>query len=230
MGRGKTDIVEAVTKAIKATKIAHPRNFKRLIYKLKSRGYLERREDYLRITQLGKERLLRNLPKYEKERPWDGIIYLITYDIPEERKNECDFVRSYLQKLGCGMLQHSVWLTPYNPKKLIADLVKERKLVGLILVSELREGSNIGGQDIRRVIAKVYQLDKIEQEYRDFVRAAEAKKLAGAQLIMTYYSILKRDPQLPFELLSDSWWGEDAYEVYKKELRRLGLGKKEEKS
>lgn len=41
------------------------------------------------------------------------------------------------------------------------------------------------------------------------------KKLTGVQLIINYLSILKKDPQLPFELIPDGWWGEVAYDIYK---------------
>lgn len=220
---GRNELFDTISKAIHATKITHPNSLKRAIYKATTKGYLERKEDYLKITKLGKERLSRIMPVYEEKRPWDGKLYLITYDVPEERKKDRDYLRDYLKKLNCGMLQHSVWLTPYNPKKIIADLVKQIRLVGLVLVSELKEGSGIGGRGISDVVWKVYGLEKLNEEYRTFVKQVEAKKLAGTQLIINYLSILKKDPQLPFELIPNGWWGDVAYDVYRKEL--IGLKK-----
>lgn len=212
---------QAIANSIDAVKTINPKNFERVVYKLKTKGYLEKKEDYFKITRLGQKRLEQTLPKYEEKRPWDGVVYLITYDIPEARKKDRDFLRKYLQTLGCAKLQQSVWLTPYNPKKLVVDFIKERKLFGQVLVSELREGSGIGGKDILEVVKRVYNLDEINDEYRQFVRAVEAKRLKGVSLIMTYLNLLKKDPQLPFELLLDGFWGEDAYEVFKKEVRKL---------
>lgn len=217
---GKRNVSEAIDKAIHATKIVHANSLGRVIYKIKSRGYLEKKKDYLKITKLGKERLNRVLPLYEQERPWDGRLYLITYDIPEEKKRERDYLRDFLKRLGCGMLQKSVWLTPYNPKGVIVEFIGERKLAGLVLVSELREGSGIGGKDILTVVERVYKLDKINEEYYEFVQKVEAKELEGFQLLIVYLAILKKDPQLPFELLPPNWWGKEAHRLFKKEIKR----------
>lgn len=174
---GRNDLITAIEKAIHVTKITHTNSLKRVIYKATTKGYLEKKEDYLKITKLGKERLRRTVPVYEEKRPWDGKLYLITYDIPEERKKDRDYLRDYLKRLNCGLLQRSVWLTPYNPKRLIADIAKYKSLAGLVLVSELKEGSGIGGRRISDTVWKVYGLDKLNEEYRTFVKLVEAKKI-----------------------------------------------------
>lgn len=227
---GKKSVEEAISEAIQATKILHAHNLSRLIYRLKSKGYLEKKRDYLEITKLGKERLNRVLPQYEEKRPWDGRLYLITYDIPEGKKRERDYLRDYLKRLGCGMLQKSVWLTPYNPKKLVVDFIKERRFgAGLVLVSELKEGSGIGGKDILTVIERVYGLGEINKRYQKFVAKIEAKELKGFPLLMTYLAILKKDPQLPFELLPPGWWGKKAYRFFRKEVKKIEKNRKKKR-
>lgn len=218
---GKTSTGEAINEAIHLTKIVNSYNLNRLIYKAINKSYLERKADYIKITDLGKERLTRLLPKYEHRRLWDGLIYLITYDIPEIKRRERDYLRDCLIQLGCAKLQQSVWLTPYNPKKIISDFVKERKLAGLILVSELKEGSAIGGKDMLEVLAKTYNLNEINEEYDKFISKINDQTLKGPSLLMTYLSILKKDPQLPFELLPSWWMGEEAYNHYKSALKRM---------
>ena len=222
--KGKTGLIESIDNALHITKIVHPNSLKRVIYKTKHKGYAKRYKDYLKITKLGKERLSRIVSAYEEERPWDGIIYIITYDIPEEKKWERDLLRKFLKKIGCGMLQKSVWLTCYNPKRLIADFVIERRTAGLVLVSELKEGSSIGGKDIVETLEKVYSLDKLNKQYEDFARAVESGKLKGLKAIITFQSILKNDPQLPFELLPGGFWGTRAYDVYLKEHKNVNKG------
>lgn len=218
---GKTGPIQAVSKAINAVKATHVNSFKRAIYQATTKGYLERKEDYLKITKLGIDRLKRTMPLYEEKRPWDGKLYLVTYDIPEEKKYLRDYLRNRLRQLGCGMLQQSVWLTPYNPKTIIADFVKKHRLVGLVLVSELKEGSGIGGKDVQAVVEKVYELNGINNEYEDFIHEIDEGKIKGIELVIKYLSILKKDPQLPFELLPEYWSGDHAYEFAKKELRLL---------
>ncbi len=219
--KSNKDLSGVISEAVHLTKIVHRKNLKRTIYYLTTKGYLQRKEDYFKITRFGLKRLKRNLPVYEQKRLWDGILYLITYDIPEERKRFRDYLRNYLKKLGCGMLQQSVWITPYNPKRLIADFVKQTGTIGLVLVSELREGSHIGGKDMRDVLGEVYEIKKINSEYRKFIDQVEKGKLKKIQLILIYLSILKKDPQLPFELMRDNYLGEGAYYFYLKELKRI---------
>jgi len=212
---------EIVAEALHATKMIRPINFKRSIYNAEHKGYLEKKKEYYEITALGRERLKKIMPAYEKKRPWDGKLYLITYDIPEKKRIYRDYLRIYLNKIACGMMQQSVWLTPYNPKAAIADFVKQRKLAGLILVSELKEGSYIGGKDALEVVAQVYHLKDLDNQYRDFCLRVDKKELAGEKLILKYLAILKKDPQIPFELLPTNWWGEDAHDFYQIAVRRM---------
>lgn len=213
---GKRDVIEAINQAVHLTKIYNNYNLQRLLYRLQNRGYLERKENFLRVTSMGQERLTRILPKYEHKRPWDGILYLITYDIPENRKKDREYLRRYLQQLGCGLLQKSVWLTPYNPKGILSKLIKEGDLAGLVLISELKEGSAIGGRNMLEVIARVYKLEAINEQYKNFLGDCQRNKFNRTNLIMRYLGILKQDPQLPFPLLSNWWLGEEAYLRFKK--------------
>lgn len=218
---GKNELFDTIAKAIHLTKITHRKNFQRTIYFMKHKNYWMKKHDYLKITQLGRERLARALPKYEEKRPWDGILYLVTYDIPEQKRRHRDYLRDFLKQLKCGQLQKSVWLTPYSPRALIIDFVRERRLAGLVLVSELKEGSRIGGENLTKVLERLYKLDELNEQYSKFVCMADEKKLSGVKLLITYLSILKKDPQLPFELLGSNWMGVDAYEIYINELKKI---------
>jgi len=221
MSTGRTNLIEAILNSVHGVKMLNPSNLKRTIYSLKQRDYLQKKKDYYKITKLGKERLKRTIPSYEEKRPWDGILYLVVYDIPEQKRTKRNILRKYLKMIGCGMLQHSVWLTPYNPKRIIADFAVERKLIGLILVSELKEGSRIGGKDMLDVLQRVYKLDELNEDYQNLVHAQMDGKIKGWEYIINYFAILKKDPQLPFALLQDDWFGDEAYYLYKKELKKI---------
>ncbi|MEX0888117.1 MAG: hypothetical protein WDZ67_01960, partial [Patescibacteria group bacterium] len=109
----------------------------RNLEKLKTRGYLNysRGKSDVEVTELGRSRIERTVPAYEKKRKWDGKIYLITYDISEKEKISRDMLRDLLHRLGCGMLQKSVWLTPYDPREILRDFVFENNLQGKVLIS-----------------------------------------------------------------------------------------------
>jgi len=192
-------------------------------YQLKRRGLI----DYSRgiwqtaeITRIGKRRLKQILPEYEPKRMWDKRLYLVSYDIPDEQKIIRDNLRRILIKLGCGQLQKSVWLTPYNPKKALKDFVAENDLEGLVLVSDLGKDGSIGEEDNRNLVNRVYSLDELNKRYSEFLTCWKDKQIQP-EITAHFFSILRDDPQLPFELLPDDWLGEQAWEFVSKQRHSI---------
>src|SRR3989344_4986748 len=102
-------------------------SIKRALIYLKKKGLIEYAKEKVLtpiITSQGKKRLSETLPFYDSKRIWDKQVYLVTYDIPKEKNKTRNKLREYLKKIGCGMLQESVWLTCYNPKELIEDFIE----------------------------------------------------------------------------------------------------------
>ncbi len=193
------------------------------VYRLKKKGlvkYIKREKILLpQITAAGKKRLKNLLPVYDEKRIWDKRIYLVTYDIPEKKKFDRDTLREYLKKIGCGMLQASVWLTPYNPKEVLREFIEERKLAGQVLISDLGEDGSIGEEDLRELVVRVYNLEDLENRYVEFIQKwGGKKKLNDSEKTRIYFaftSILMGDPQLPFELLPEDWAGNNAYKLFR---------------
>lgn len=218
------DIYNAFEKANDSLEDLNYQKFKRAIaYLLKNdlvkKSFIGERKRLgkieLKITQEGRKRLEEIIPSYKKIRTWDRRVYLITYDVPNKEKRKRDLLREYLKRIGCGFLQESVWLSPYNPKGIIRDFVKDNNLGGLILVSSLGKDGSVGEEDIKSLIKKVYNLELLNKRYREFIHRFEAsKKVNRSELSFGYYQILKNDPQLPFELLTKDWFGEKAYRLF----------------
>lgn len=167
------------------------------------------------ITVAGKKRLTAILPNYKKDRVWNKRVYLITYDIPEIKRTDRDILRQYLRQLGCAMMQQSVWLTPYNPREVLQEFIKERNLHGTIIISDIGHDGSIGDEDIKSLIKRIYKLDKINKRYEQFIkRYQKVKATSFAQINFAFLSIVKNDPQLPFALLPDNWLSEDACDLY----------------
>lgn len=185
------------------------------VYQLKHRGlidYTKRLWQEPVITAKGKKRLQAILPRYDEERVWDGRLYLVIYDIPVGNNYLRDRLRRTLKTLGCGLLQKSVWLTPYNPQKILQDFAAKHNLPGQILVSDLGKGGSIGEEDIRGLVVRVYKLDELNRRYLEFFEIWSKKK-PQPEMLSHFYSVLKDDPQLPFALLPDDWQGEKAWEL-----------------
>lgn len=201
------------------TKINY-QQIKRTIYNLKKKGlvkYIKREKILLpQITTAGKKRLKNLIPVYDEKRIWDKRIYLVTYDIPEKKKTDRDVLRKYLKKIGCGMLQQSVWLTPYNPKEILRKFIEERRLSGQVLISDLGEDGSIGEEEFKELVARVYNLDQLNDRYLEFIQEWQGKKIDSfekARINFALFSILMDDPQLPFELLPEDWIGDKAYQL-----------------
>ncbi len=175
------------------------------------------------ITAFGKKRLRHVVPTYQKVRPWDKRIYLVTYDIPESRRKDRDVFRSFLRDLDAAMLQISVWLTPYNPQALIEEFIRERDMGGTIIVSDTGTNGAVGKESITDLVVRVYNLERINAQYEEFL--ASYKKLAPQQAIFSYLAILADDPQLPFELHPLWWEGDKAYKTYQALCQKLKKSK-----
>lgn len=168
-----------------------------------------------RITAQGKVRVKALIPSYDSKRLWDGRIYLITYDVARARNKKRDDLRRFLRQIGCGRLQDSVWMTPYNPKELIKEFVAEKKLFeDMILVSSLGQDGAVGEMEIKELVEQVYKLTSLNARWEEFIAEARTGKLQGDQLAWKYWMILDDDPQLPFTLLPDDWKGEEAQEIF----------------
>lgn len=167
----------------------------------------------IELTREGKDRISRLLPVYRENRTWNGHFYLVIYDIEERKRRERNILRSHLKKLGCGFLQDSVWLTPYNPKRILHNFVEEKNLSGAIIVSDIGRDGSIGEESMDELIRRVYQLDELNLRYKELIDLLENKKVNKIQAEFQYLSILQDDPQLPFEILPRDWLGDKVYNL-----------------
>jgi len=169
------------------------------------------------ITKAGELKLRKIIPFYDEKRVWDGQIYLVSYDFPKDKNKERDYFRKFLRDIGCGMLQQSNWLTPYNPTNLIKKFIEKHELSGdLILISSIGKNGMIGTKTLKELMEKVFLLSHLNLRYREFVYKAKSGKEKRGELIYLFLSILNEDPQIPFSFLPDDWLGEEAYVLFKK--------------
>lgn len=210
--------VEDVTNLI--SKDLNYRTIKNTIKKLIDAGlvvkHTKRSALEIAITKLGRERIDAIIPHYHEDRPWDGHLYLVSYDVPAKPKTKRDKLREYLRRIGAVLLQESLWLTPYNPRDIVDDFVTENEIGGSLLVSKLGTDGAIGKEKLPDLIRRVYGLDALNERYEDFLDTWEGKRKLGSlfSIATDFLSILKNDPQLPFPLLPSDFLGEKAYRLY----------------
>lgn len=196
---------------------------KNAIQTARKRGWVKvvRRKALPEITAAGKKRLVALLPVYDEKRVWDERMHLVTYDIPEKRRLDREQLRAYLIRIGCGLLQESVWVTPYNPIDTLRSFVEERRLKANVIVSDLGKDGSIGEEDLRSMIIRVYKLEELNIRYETWFEEVEDRGEVDHFAFVGYLAILKDDPQLPFALLPPWWKGEKAYQKVKGMLKKI---------
>ena len=199
--------------------------FKRALAEARRRKYVapvgRGRRSNPEITELGRKRLRAVTPMYQKKRPWDRRIYLVTYDIPEIRHRDRDYLRKYLTTIGCGKLQASVWITPYDPKVLVEEFVNKHTLSGTVIVSNTGIDGSIGDEDIQTLVARIYHLEEINTSHERWISSVRSQNITPDQFL-SYLAILQTDPQLPFILLPRYWKGDKAYALIESFMKRIG--------
>ena len=217
LGKGKTShgayqIIQEVSDSLEDLNY---KTLKESFSYLKRKGLIRSLKEPI-ITSAGIQRLNEKIPKYKKKRIWDKAIYLVTYDIPEEKKKFRNQLRNLLKSIGAAPLQVSVWLTPYNPSKILKKFTKTSGFSGEIIVSCMGKDGFIGEESIKQLVNRIYKLEKINDRYREFIHQHTRLIHNKSKTIVYYLSILKDDPQLPFELLPEDWMGGKAHQLYKK--------------
>lgn len=214
----------AIDEAIKNLETVNYQTIKQSLIYLKRQGLISSLLEP-EITTAGRKKLTAVIPQYHKNRIWDKVIYLITYDIPEIKRGMRNRLREQLIQLGAAALQGSVWLTPYNPRQILKEFCEQVGFKGEIIVSCIGKNGYIGSEDLKSLINRVYKLNEVNSLYSDFIgkygklgQWKEDKLNAAVQ----YLSILKRDPQLPFELLPNDWVGDEAYKLYRRLTKFTG--------
>lgn len=213
-GRSPASVMSAAEAASGITGVSKE-TLKRAFWQAQNKGLLkrtrERGKEFWEATGHGKKRLVSELPIYFKHRPWDKRLYLVLYDIPEEQKRDRERLREMLIKIGAGRLQNSSYLILWDPTEVLRKFIKRQGLSGMVIVSDTGTDGSIGEQSLDELVYEVFKLDELNGRYREFMRMTKSKELSAEQLAFLYLSILKDDPQLPFELLGSTWMGDRAF-------------------
>ena len=104
---------------------------KRSRERLVSRGLLEYKDGFLRLTKNGEAELrgLENTDfKLKKPKKWDKKWRALIFDIKESKKSLREKVRRTLISIGFVRLQDSVWIYPYDCEDLMTLLKADFKI------------------------------------------------------------------------------------------------------
>ncbi len=150
---------------------------------------------------------------------WDGRWRIISYEIPEAKREIRDRLRREMQGWGLGPWHRSFWLTPHPIIESLRELVAQKEEEKYI---QSFESSHVYG-DRNILIEKVWAKVALDKDYRELFKKWHSilsleggEKLEKFKKVIEYYvDMLRVDPGLPAELLGQNWIGFEAYNIFK---------------
>jgi phenylacetic acid degradation operon negative regulatory protein len=181
------------------------------------------RKSYYSLTGEGHSLLTEGAQRIfqRKNSQWDGNWNIVTYSIPERMRQARDRLRLELVWMGYGALGEATWISPYDRAREVKNLLRRLDIEEYVNIFSAR---HLGGTSPSKIIARCWDLDKIHRQYSDFLaeyrpelekhlkrlNAGETIEpsecfVARFNLIHEYRKLPFFDPDLPLELLPESW-------------------------
>lgn len=105
--------------------------------------------DEIKLTKKGRQILkliqLSDI-KLVKQKYWDGVWHLVSYDIPEKYKKQRDDFRRRIIALGFKQIQDSLWVFPFECREEMAIITKTlgiSKYVAYVTTNHLPQQSKL---------------------------------------------------------------------------------------
>src|SRR4030042_7071266 len=124
-------------------------------------------ENSYQLTKKGFYSLCLEFPlfRYLKDK-WDGKWRIISYEIPEKKREIRDRLRREMQGWGLGPWHRSFWLTPHPVISTLRQLVSQKEEEKYIQAFEADHG--FGDREV--LIEKVWQKSEIDKKYREMFK------------------------------------------------------------
>lgn len=171
---------------------------------------------------------------------WDGSWHLVTYSIPEDKRNIRERLRKELMWMGYGALSYGTWISPHSSRREIEMVANE---LGVSEYVEMFSARHEGFSSQRQLVTRCWDIEAIneryrqfiqnyEPEYREFLHLQEAGRtvppsecfVRRVTLIDEYRKFPFFDPELPQELLPAGWLGGKAAELFENYHEALANG------
>ena len=162
---------------------------------------------------------------FERARgPWDGQWHMVIYSVPEADRAVREQLRKKLAWFGFGPLSASVWVSPHDRTGQVRETFADEPAVRL----DVFRSRSAGIAADRDIAGRAWALEELDHdyaellaEYRPRLTRYRAAAVQGRQalidrmrLIHDYRHFPFRDPDLPPELLPESWCGRQAHQVF----------------
>ena len=182
-----------------------------------------RERSYYSLTKIGRSMLTEGARRIFEHRnsDWDGTWTIVTYSIPERRRDARDSLRVELGWLGFGPVSDATWISPHNQTEEV------EKLAGSLRIKEyvhVFQAKHVGWTDPKTLVRRCWDLPRIHQKYREFLaeyqpkleslrkRLSSGEGIPASECFVASFNIISEyrklpffDPDLPLDLLPANW-------------------------
>ena len=188
----------------------------------------------LRLTESGKSRLPDECrPERLWRKRWNGIWYVLVYDIPESARSFRNTFRAFLGRSRLGCLQRSVWVTAHDIRPAYDDLTEA---AGITACSYLFESKTVLGRRAEEIVETAWNFEKLWEvqswfcevyaEKLELIRSRELRPdelmAVADEELSAYLATMANDPLLPRQLWPSDYLGPQVYALHQKLVATLG--------
>lgn len=224
------DFVKLDEKTLYLLDLTMNQKTKSTLSQLTKEGFVNKEDDAgspkYRMTEKGFHALCLEFPYFRYLRDtWDNKWRILSYEIPEKKRELRDKLRREVAGWGLGPWHRSFWLTPHpiieNLKQLINGRDEEQ------YVQAFESAHVVGDTDV--LIEKVWGKSDLDKKYRELFKkwheilSSEIEKSDKFRAVLKEcIQIIRQDPGLPKELIGADWIGFEAFNIFK-EIRSILL-------
>jgi phenylacetic acid degradation operon negative regulatory protein len=180
------------------------------------------------LSPSSEELLRQGARRVDAEEPFghpDGQWTLLSYSMPESRRDLRHQVRAALTWAGFGGLRDGLWIAPGAVD--VAGVFADAHLAEVAGIAECFSAAPLPGTDVAAFIQRAWPIDRIRERHEAFLQAwseesGEADPLVQlTRLNADWLQVLRADPGLPARYLSPDWPAARSAAVYRRSCDRL---------
>jgi phenylacetic acid degradation operon negative regulatory protein len=187
-----------------------------------SRGQVGRTAEYA-LTPLAEEVLREGYQRVTSPTPFDhpeGEWTLLSYSMPESRRDLRHRVRARLTWAGFGRLRDGLWIAPGTVD--VAGVLGRADLADVVDLADAFAARVLAGTDVDRLVRRAWDVPAVHEAHLWFIDTwSRPPQVAGslAQLTLLgadWLSLLRIDPGLPAAQLGPDWPAPTSTAVYRR--------------
>lgn len=168
-------------------------------------------------------------------RKWNGIWYLLVFDIPEADRSYRNVLRQFLKKQRMGCFQKSVWIGSHDIRPQYADLETAAAINSFACLFEAR---TVLGMPTEKVVRASWDFESLYvvqnrfcEVYSDNLKVLQEQDSPGLETLMqlaaeeidAFRSAFVLDPLLPDQLLPSDYKGKEAHALHLQITKQIRL-------